>query len=123
MIVVSNTSPISNLAKVGQLSLISQLYGRILIPWAVYEELLDPRAGETVITAVRSAPWIDIQSVQNQGLVNDLRTRVNVGEAEAIALAIAFTSRRKSLSFYGKYLWLLGFVPRVQPTKLKKPGF
>lgn len=53
MIIVSNTSPISNLANVGQLSLMSQLYGRILIPRAVYEELLDPRAGETVITAVR----------------------------------------------------------------------
>lgn len=94
MIVVSNTSPISNLAKVGQLSLMPQLYGSILIPYAVYEELLDPRAGETVITAVRSAPWIDIQSVQNQGLVNDLRTRVNVGEAEAIALAIEVKAAR-----------------------------
>lgn len=94
MIIVSNTSPISNLATVGQLSLMSQLYGRILIPRAVYEELLDPRAGETVITAVRSASWIDIQSVQNQGLVNDLRTRVNVGEAEAIALAIEVKAAR-----------------------------
>jgi predicted nucleic acid-binding protein len=94
MIIVSNTSPISNLANVGQLSLMSQLYGRILIPCAVYEELLDPRAGETVITAVRSASWIDIQSVQNHGLVNDLRTRVNVGEAEAIALAIEVKAAR-----------------------------
>jgi len=40
MIFVSNTSPISNLAKVGQLSLMPQLYGRILIPCAVHEELL-----------------------------------------------------------------------------------
>ncbi len=94
MIIVSNTSPISNLATVGQLSLMSQLYGRILIPGAVHEELLDSRAGETVITAVRSASWIDIQSVQNQGLVNDLRTRVNVGEAEAIALAIEVKAAR-----------------------------
>ncbi|MFY7804676.1 MAG: hypothetical protein ACOVQ7_14740 [Limnoraphis robusta] len=69
MIVVSNTSPISNLAKVEQLNLIYQLYGRILIPCAVHEELLDPRAGDTVITAVGSATWIDIQSVQNQRLV------------------------------------------------------
>jgi hypothetical protein len=88
MTVVSNTSPISNLAKVGQLSLISQLYGRILIPCAVHEELLDFRAGDTVITAVRSATWVEIQSVQNQRLVNELKTRVNVGEAEAIALAV-----------------------------------
>jgi len=94
MIFVSNTSPISNLAKVGQLSLMPQLYGRILIPCAVHEELLDIRAGNTVITAVRSATWIDIQSVQNQKLVNDLRTRVNVGEAEAIALAIEVKAAR-----------------------------
>ncbi len=71
MILVSNTSPISNLAKVGQLSLMPQLYGRILIPCAVHEELLDIRAGNTVITAVRSATWIDIQSVQNQRLFNN----------------------------------------------------
>ncbi len=73
MIFVSNTSPISNLAKVGQLSLMPQLYGRILIPCAVHEELLDLRAGNTVITAVRSATWMDIQSVQNQSLVNNLK--------------------------------------------------
>ncbi|MCG5060222.1 MAG: DUF3368 domain-containing protein [Limnoraphis sp. WC205] len=94
MIVVSNTSPISNLAKVEQLNLIYQLYGRILIPCAVHEELLDRRAGDTVITAVGSATWIDIQSVQNQRLVDDLRIRVNVGEAEAIALAIEIKADR-----------------------------
>ncbi|MGB3191873.1 MAG: DUF3368 domain-containing protein, partial [Limnoraphis sp.] len=94
MIVVSNTSPISNLAKVEQLNLIYQLYGRILIPCAVHEELLDRRAGDTVITAVRSALWIDIQSVQNQRLVDDLKIRVNVGEAEAIALAIEVKADR-----------------------------
>lgn len=94
MIVVSNTSPLSNLAKVEQLSLMPQVFGRILIPCAVHEELLDPRAGDIVITAVRSADWLDIQSVQNQRLVNDLRTRVNVGEAEAIALAIEMKAAR-----------------------------
>ncbi|MFP5270024.1 hypothetical protein [Coleofasciculus sp.] len=73
MIFVSNTSPISNLAKVGQLSLMPQLYGRILIPCAVHEELLDFRARDTVITGVRSATWIGIQSVQNQILFNNFK--------------------------------------------------
>lgn len=94
MAIVSNTSPISNLAKVGQLDLIQQLYGVILIPNAVYEELLDERAGETVITAVRSATWLEIHSVQNQELVNELRDRINVGEAEAIALAVEIEATR-----------------------------
>ncbi len=88
MIIVSNTSPISNLASVGQLSLLQEIYGKILIPSAVREELLDERAGETVITAVQAATWLEVHSVQNQKLVADLITRINIGEAEAIALAI-----------------------------------
>lgn len=94
MTIVSNTSPISNLARVGQLNLIQQVYGTILIPTAVYQELLDERAGETVITAVRSATWLLIQPVQNQELVSKLRSRVNVGEAEAIALAVEVKATR-----------------------------
>lgn len=94
MIIVSNTSPISNLAKVGQLDLMQQIYGTILVPTAVYEELLDKRAGETVITAVQSAVWFEIQPVQNQALVNELRNQVNVGEAEAIVLAIEAEASR-----------------------------
>ena len=94
MTIVSNTSPISNLAKVGQINLIPQLYGTILIPTAVHEELLDERAGETVITAVQSAFWLEIQPVQNQELVSELRNRVNAGEAEAIVLAIEANAAR-----------------------------
>lgn len=94
MAIVSNTSPISNLAKVGQLDLMQRLYGVILIPNAVYEELLDERAGEAVITAVQSATWLDVYSVQNQELVDELRDRINVGEAEAISLAVEVAAAR-----------------------------
>jgi predicted nucleic acid-binding protein len=94
VIIISNTSPISNLAKVGQLSLMQKIYGKILIPPAVHEELLDERAGGTVITAVQSATWLEVRSVQNRQLVDQLRTRVNVGEAEAIALAVEVKATR-----------------------------
>jgi len=94
MTVVSNTSPISNLAAVGQLNLLQQIYRTLLIPIAVYEELMDERAGETVIATVRAATWIEVRSVKNQELVNRLRNRVNVGEAEAIALAIEVNATR-----------------------------
>ena len=39
MIVVSNTSPIINLAAIGQLELLQHLYGTIAIPQAVYHEI------------------------------------------------------------------------------------
>ena len=44
MIVVSNTSPMTNLAAIGQVALLRQLYGGVYIPEAVYREL---RVGES----------------------------------------------------------------------------
>ena len=46
MIVVSNTSPIINLACVSQLDLLRQLYGQIIIPQAVFTEIAIAGAGE-----------------------------------------------------------------------------
>jgi predicted nucleic acid-binding protein len=40
MIIVSNTSPISNLAAIGQLNLLQKLYGNIMIPIMVYQEII-----------------------------------------------------------------------------------
>jgi len=39
VIVVCDTSPITNLAAVGQLNLLQQLYSNIIIPQAVYDEM------------------------------------------------------------------------------------
>lgn len=39
MIVVSNTSPLTNLAAIGQFHLLHRLYGQIHIPDAVWNEL------------------------------------------------------------------------------------
>ena len=39
MIIVSNTTPMSELAKVGQLNLLKKLFGRIIISEEVYQEV------------------------------------------------------------------------------------
>lgn len=39
MLVVSNTSPLSNLAVIGRLSLLRERYGQIFIPPEVWREL------------------------------------------------------------------------------------
>lgn len=40
MIVVSNTSPIINIAAVGHLNLLKELYGELIIPEGVYDEIV-----------------------------------------------------------------------------------
>jgi predicted nucleic acid-binding protein len=88
MIVVSNTSPIVNLAAVGQLDLLLQLYGKVLIPSAVFHEIAVVGAGQPGATEVQTSSWIETRPVANQSLVAALRIDLDEGEAEAIALAV-----------------------------------
>jgi uncharacterized protein len=88
VIVISDTSVITNLAAIQQLDLLPQLYDRVLIPTAVYAELVDLDVAVPGTLEVQSAQWIEIRKVTNQAEVDRLRnvTRLDPGESEAIAL-------------------------------------
>lgn len=57
MIVVSNTSPLSSLAIVGQLSLLQQLYGKVIIPTAIATELANTEPEDSRVTSVLSLTY------------------------------------------------------------------
>ncbi|MBE9070041.1 DUF3368 domain-containing protein [Leptolyngbya cf. ectocarpi LEGE 11479] len=91
MIVVSDTSPITNLAAIDHLHLLQQLYGSILIPVAVYDELVYPGKSVPGQQEVQKLIWIQKQPVQDIQAVLDIqssRANIDRGEAEAIALAL-----------------------------------
>ncbi|MBS3025837.1 MAG: DUF3368 domain-containing protein [Dolichospermum sp. DET50] len=90
MIVVSDTSPLSNLAIVGYLSLLQQIYNRVIIPQGVAEELINASDEENLIAEVLSLDWIEVIPAKNLELISILRNNHNLdrGEAEAIALVI-----------------------------------
>ncbi len=92
MTVVSNTSPITSLAAIGQLDLLRQLYSSIVIPQAVYDEMVG--LGYTVpgAIAVQTLPWIETRQVINRIFVGELQNELDAGESEAIALAIELTA-------------------------------
>ena len=88
MIVVSNTSPITNLAAIGQLELLHKLFGRIVTPGAVVSEL---NAGGVLwpgATELTRARWIRVENVTDRFLVDALRLELDHGEAETIVLAL-----------------------------------
>jgi uncharacterized protein len=58
VIIVSDTSPINNLAAINQLHLLHQLYETVLIPEAVYRELTDPNFPVAGATEVQTFDWI-----------------------------------------------------------------
>lgn len=94
MIVVSDTSPISNLAMIGQLELLQRLYAQIVIPEAVYQELLNAGQTDPAALAVQSVNWIDVRPVNDSPLLQQLKLRLDIGEAEAIALAVEIEAIR-----------------------------
>ncbi len=94
MIVVSNTSPISNLAAIGHLELLQQLYGNIIIPPAVYQELINSGDAEPATLAVQTLDWIQTQPVSDRVLLETLQTNLDPGEAEAITLAVEINAER-----------------------------
>ncbi|MBW4491505.1 MAG: DUF3368 domain-containing protein [Oscillatoria princeps RMCB-10] len=88
MIIVSDTSPINNLSAIGQLALLRQLYGTVIIPEAVFRELTDPEFPVAGATEVQTFDWIQTRQVNNRAVVEALRNDLDIGEAEAIALAL-----------------------------------
>lgn len=87
MIVVSDASPLMNLAAIDLLDILPHLFSSILVPPTVYEEIVVIGAGKPGADEVQSASWIQIRSCENDRLVQKLREQLDHGEAEAIALA------------------------------------
>jgi uncharacterized protein len=87
LVVVSNTTPISELAKVGRLNVLHAVYGSVVVPREVHDEVT--AGSHPAVTAVRSANWIDVRSVSNAQAVSALHaaTRLGLGECAAILLA------------------------------------
>ncbi len=86
--VISNTSPLTNLAAIGQFDVLRALYGDLLIAEAVWEELNASGRVWPGCREVASADWITRREVRNRPLVTALRERLDPGEAETIALAV-----------------------------------
>jgi predicted nucleic acid-binding protein len=88
MIVVSNASPLVNLARIGRLELLPTLFERIDVPEAVWGEVVEAGEGQPGAKLLAEAAWVIRHTVENRSLVQALRQELDAGEAEAIALAL-----------------------------------
>jgi uncharacterized protein len=84
MVVISDTSPLTNLIQIGQLDILEQMFGRIIIPYKVFEEL---SVYEGQLKEIEKRDWIIIREVINQEEVRLLEHHLDSGEAEAIIFA------------------------------------
>lgn len=87
MIVVSDTTPLSELAKVGQLDLLRDIFGQVIIRQEVYTEVTT--GTHPAVRKVPLASWIEVRSVSDSQkiLVLQASTDLDLGECAAIILA------------------------------------
>ena len=79
MIVVSDTSPLTALFTIGSAEILLQLFGEVVIPEAVRDEM---RRHHATLPA-----WVRVATVNNPGEAHRFALSVDIGEAEAIELA------------------------------------
>jgi len=135
VIVVSDTSALSNLAIVDHLWLLEAIYQTVIIPDVVVSELA--AASNPTISAILQLGWIQTQSLTNSQLADQLQQErgLDAGEANAIALALELQAddlliderlgRQESVRLGLSIIGILGIllvakqrslIPQVQPV-------
>lgn len=89
MIVVSDTTPLLTLFKIGRIDVLNKLYNSVHIPFAVFEELTRNTEYPEEAGYFRNCPFLEVHSDLSAERVSLLQraTGLDLGESEAIILA------------------------------------
>lgn len=89
MIIISDTTPIISLLKAEQLDLLQKLFQEVIIPKAVYNELISNTKFQNEAQIIRECSYIFVEEVIDTKSVNIFRrvTGLDAGESEAIVMA------------------------------------
>ena len=89
MIVVSNSSPLIALSRIGRLEILASFYGRILVPAEVHREVTVDGRGLPGAEEVRKAVWFEVtpRASSTDPLLERACQGLGAGESGAILLA------------------------------------
>jgi predicted nucleic acid-binding protein len=87
VIVVVNSTPLIYLAAIGRFDLLRSLYRQVIIPMAVFDEVVLQGAGQWGAAETDAADWVDRHVVADRPEVSALLGQLDLGESEVIALA------------------------------------
>lgn len=132
---VSNTSPIVLYGKIGRINLLQDVFGQIVVPQAVVDEVLAYGLDTLEAAAGQESPWISVQRIVSLTTHDDI-LGLDIGDSHALMLALQMGSavpillddlparragERHGLSVVGSAGLALiakrrGFIPAVRPV-------
>ena len=86
--VVSDTSPLLNLALIERLDLVREQFSTVVVPEQVWDELMDGEDGVDRLRSVHDDGLLEIVTVEDTPLFAEFRRDLDIGEAAALAYAI-----------------------------------
>ncbi|MGA9381081.1 MAG: DUF3368 domain-containing protein [Phormidium sp.] len=88
---ISNTSPIQYLYQTELLDLLPMLYGEVILPQAVVNELAEGGKLGVSLPDLTVLPWVNIRQPRDLLILSPVADILGAGEQEAIALAVEIT--------------------------------
>lgn len=88
MIVISDASPLISLAKIIHLQILKELFEKIYIPEAVYEEMVMKGKDKNGAREVRFANWIEKKEIRDKQTCLRLIREFSLGRGETEAIVL-----------------------------------
>ncbi|MBI4330559.1 MAG: DUF3368 domain-containing protein [Chloroflexi bacterium] len=85
--IVADSSPLISFARARKLKILESVCSRIVIPPAVYDEIVIKGSGKPGAEEIGAAAWIGVQRPKDRAEVAKLKETFGAGESEAIVLA------------------------------------
>jgi predicted nucleic acid-binding protein len=100
MIIISDTPPIRYLVEIEKAHILQSLFGRVIIPIAVYNDMQREKTPQKVKEWVANHPdWLEVKEADTS--IFTPRKKIGVGEREAFALAIELKADAVLTDDYG----------------------
>ena len=87
MIVVTDSTILIGLVKIGKLDLLKEIFFKVYIPEEVFKEVVEKGKGKPGSIVIKEAAWIEVKPIKDKIQVNFLLGSLEKGEAEVLVLA------------------------------------
>jgi predicted nucleic acid-binding protein len=91
MKVVVNATPLIGLALINRLELLPALFEEVIIPRAVYEEVVVQGTSRAGAAALSHADWVQVKEPARVSTIEPLLLGLDAGELQALLLACDFS--------------------------------